>query len=162
MEINKSNNSTICSAMDVTDYALEFAMKSSNSDSPISACFLRLDRGDDTAERPPWRWLTSQRWSLYLQSTDLAGVEVRTVLCLFTHTVISTPDNFHLYVIHQHPLHTNAYRHHFSSRFTKSVRKNMLKHNMNLWWLFSLSFVLALFDMSLSSAFCLFVNDRVC
>ena len=107
--------------MDVTDYALEFAMKSWSSDSPISACFLRLDRGDDTAERPLWRWLTSQRWSLYLRSTDLAGVEVRTVLCLYTYAVISTSDYFHFQVIHQNPLRTNEQRHNFSSLRKKTA-----------------------------------------
>lgn len=61
--------------MYVSDKALEVMMKSLSSASPIWACFLHLDRGDDTAEPPLWRWLTSQRWSLYWQSTDLGGVE---------------------------------------------------------------------------------------
>lgn len=48
-------------------------MKSGRSTSPIWACFLHSDRGDDTAAPPRWRWPTSRRWSLYWQSTDLGG-----------------------------------------------------------------------------------------
>lgn len=61
-------------------------MKSLRSDSPIWACFLRLDRGDDTAEPPPWRWLTSQRWSLCWQSTDLGEGKCGAVLQYILHT----------------------------------------------------------------------------
>lgn len=55
-------------------------MRMQSLDSPIWACFLRLDRGDDTAAPPLWRWLTSQRWSLCWQSTDLGAAEWQVVL----------------------------------------------------------------------------------
>lgn len=92
----------------------EVTMERLNSHSPIWAYFLHWDRGDDTAEPPLWRWLTSQRWSLYWQSTDLGAVEHEAVLffifksfctpkCL---TTVSYKDiiKAHFYIVHQCPL----------------------------------------------------------